>query len=252
MPYDRQLLLAGSKRNEMLELWEVQRYGSDSYSDADYVSIYGMSPEQWYARGVRLLGRTAVECTRDDLGSAIGLDTAALAGKASNVAKTLVIDPFVGSGNTLYWLLHHLPRACGLGFELDPTVFRLTRQNLALLSVPIDVQNVDYASGLAGVHATTDDLVVAFIAPPWGTALNEGSGLDLRQTEPPIASIVDLLAQVFCRSRLACAIQVYESVEGDSLAEVQRRFDWSEMRSYRLNAPGRNHGILIGTKGWTP
>ena len=29
--YDRQLLLSGSKRNAVLELWEVQRYGSDSY-----------------------------------------------------------------------------------------------------------------------------------------------------------------------------------------------------------------------------
>jgi len=145
MPYDRQLLLAGSKRNEILELWEVQRYGSDSYGDADYVSIYGMPPPEWYSRGVRLLGRTAVECTRDDLGSAIGLDTAAVAAQASNVAATLVIDPFVGSGNTLYWLLHHLPRASGLGFELDPTVFQLTRQNLALLSLPIDVRNVDLA-----------------------------------------------------------------------------------------------------------
>jgi hypothetical protein len=33
--YDRQLLLLGAKRNAVLELWEVQRYGSDSY---------GMSP----------------------------------------------------------------------------------------------------------------------------------------------------------------------------------------------------------------
>jgi hypothetical protein len=252
MPYDRRLLLAGSKRNEILELWEVQRYGSDSYNDAHYVSIYGMPPEEWYARGVRLLGRTTVECTRDDLGSAIGLDTAAVAGKASNVAETLVIDPFVGSGNTLYWLLHHMPRASGLGFELDSTVFQLTRQNLALLSLPIDVRNIDYASGLSAVHATADHLVVAFVAPPWGTALNEVSGLDLRRTEPPVAGIVDLLAQVFRRSRLVCAIQVYENVEGDSLTEVQQRFDWSEMRSYRLNASGRNHGILIGTKGWRP
>ena len=73
----------------------------NSYNDADYVSIYGMPPEEWYARGVRLLGRTTVECTRDDLGNAIGLDTSAVVGKASNVAETLVIDP-------LRWLGQHL------------------------------------------------------------------------------------------------------------------------------------------------
>ena len=31
-------------RNAVLELWEVHRYGTDSYGDADYVSIYGMRP----------------------------------------------------------------------------------------------------------------------------------------------------------------------------------------------------------------
>ncbi len=252
MPYDRQLLLAGSKRNEILELWEVQRYGSDSYGDADYVCVYGMPPNEWYARGIRLLGRTAVECTRDELGNAIGRDTAVVASKASSVAETLVIDPFVGSGNTLYWLLRHLPGASGLALELDPTVVQLTRQNLALLSLPIDVQHVDYEAGLSDVHVMADHLVIAFIAPPWGEALSDDSGLDLRRTQPPIAGIVDLLSQVFHRCRLVCAIQICEKVEMDSLTEVQRRFDWSDVRIYDINAPGRNHGILIGTKGWTP
>jgi hypothetical protein len=35
--YDRQLLLVGAKRNAVLELGEVQRYGTESYRDADYV-----------------------------------------------------------------------------------------------------------------------------------------------------------------------------------------------------------------------
>jgi hypothetical protein len=42
--YDRELLLLGAKRNAVLDLWEVQRYGSDSYGDTDYVSVYGMRP----------------------------------------------------------------------------------------------------------------------------------------------------------------------------------------------------------------
>src|ERR1700724_1420167 len=69
--YDRELLLLGAKRNVVLDLWEVQRYGSDSYGDTDYVSIYGMRPANWHAKGVRFLGRTAVECTRDRLGDAV-------------------------------------------------------------------------------------------------------------------------------------------------------------------------------------
>ena len=84
--YDRQLLL-GPKRDVVLELWEVQRYGSDSYGDAAYVSIYGLPPTTWHEKGIRLLGRTAVECTRDPLADAIGRDTAALVNSGRQQAE---------------------------------------------------------------------------------------------------------------------------------------------------------------------
>ncbi len=113
--YDRELLLFGAKRNAVLELSEVQRYGMDSYGDPDYVSIYGMRPPDWHAKGARVLGRTAVECTRDGLGDAIGKDVAAIAAPCPDTSGMLVVDPFAGSGNTLYWLLRHLPGALGPG-----------------------------------------------------------------------------------------------------------------------------------------
>ena len=62
--YNRALLLHGRKRNEVLSLAEIEHYGLDSFGNADYVSIYGMPPREWYGCGVRLLGRTAVGCTR--------------------------------------------------------------------------------------------------------------------------------------------------------------------------------------------
>ena len=77
--YDRALMLHGSRRNEVLTLAEVKRYGLDSFADADYISIYGMPPEEWYRHGIRVLGRTAVECTRDALGERVGLDVASVA-----------------------------------------------------------------------------------------------------------------------------------------------------------------------------
>lgn len=250
--YDRQLLLGGAKRNAVLELWEVQRYGIDSFGDADYVSIYGMRPADWHAKGVRLLGRTVVECTRDALGDAIGKDIAAVAAAASPAAGALVIDPFAGSGNTLYWMLRHLPGVRGLGFELDGGVFHLTIRNLAAVGSPIDVVNTDYQSGLANATVPADQLLITFIAPPWGDALSRISGLDLRSTTPPITEIVDFLVDSFGRNRLLCAIQVYETVDPVSLAELKARFDWSVMRVYRLNAPGGNQGILLGTRAWVP
>jgi hypothetical protein len=251
-PYDRALLLAGARRNTVLDLEEVRRYGADSYRDPDYVSIYGLPPAEWYARGIRLLGRTAVECTRDDLGDAIGRDVAGIALMAPPSEGTRVVDLFAGSGNTLYWILRHQPGARGLGFELDAAVFGLTRRNLAILGLPIDVMNADYRSGLADAAIPADHLMVVFVAPPWGDALGETTGLDLRRTTPPIAEIVDELVTRFGGNRILCAVQIHETVEPASFAELTPRFDWSARRIYRLNAPGENHGVLLGTRGWAP
>src|ERR1700682_4937386 len=235
--YDRQLLLSGAKRNAVLELSEVESYGIDSYDDADYVSIYGMRPADWYSKGGRLLGRTAVECTRDQLGDAIGKDVAAVAAIAPHMARALVVDLFAGSGNTLYWLTRHMPSARGLGFESDAGVFRLTYKNLAALALPINILNTDYRSGMTDAPVAADELLIAFIAPPWGDALDKTYGLDLRRTTPSILEIVDLLFNAFTQNQLLCAVQVHEAVNVASLAEVKSRFDWSTLRVYALNAP---------------
>jgi 16S rRNA G966 N2-methylase RsmD len=100
------------------------------------------------------------------------------------VADALLIDPFAGSGNTLYWMLRHLPGARGVGFELDVAVFQLTRQNLATLALPVEILNTDYVSGLAAATMRPDQLLITFVAPPWGDALSWTSGLDLRRTTP--------------------------------------------------------------------
>src|SRR5215469_6470739 len=78
---DRTRLL-GEKRNDLLTLQQVERYGSENFSDPDYVSLYGLRPADWYERGVRIAGRTAVECTRDRLADLIGRDIASLANRA--------------------------------------------------------------------------------------------------------------------------------------------------------------------------
>lgn len=249
--YDRQLLLHGSKRDVVLELWEVERYGVDGYGDADYVSVYGLRPADWHARGVRLLGRSTVECTRDVLAEAIATDVAAVAAAAPPSSGLLVIDPFVGTGNTLHWILRRLEGARGVAFELDPAVYQLTRRNLALLGLPIDVVQDDCLRGLGGVAATDAELVVAFVAPPWGRALG-ADGLDLGRTTPPVATIIDALRGQFPRNRLLCAVQIHETVDAQSLDALKPRFDWCTTRVYDLNAAGQNHGILLGTRGWTP
>jgi 16S rRNA G966 N2-methylase RsmD len=250
--YDRRLLLEGAKRNAVLNLTEVHKYGIESWGDPDYVCIYGLRPADWYGRGIRILGRTAVECTRDTLADHFGSDIAAMARSASLTTGSLVIDPFTGSGNTLYWMLRHLPGAHGLGFELDPVVFQLTSRNLEILNLSIEMSNCDFRTGLSSLTTAQDQLLVVFIAPPWGDALNKSTGLDLRRTTPPVTEIVDFFIGMAGQNPLLFAIQIHESLHPASLAELMPRFSSSEKRMYGLNAPGENHGLLMGTRRWLP
>src|SRR5689334_3151486 len=144
--YDRWLLL-GDKRNTVLDLAEIQRYGRESFGDPDFVSIYGLKPADWYARGVRLLGRTTVECTRDLFADLIGRDVAAAALAAPGVSGSVVVDPFAGSGNTLYWITRHVRPERSVGFELDDVVFELTRENLGIMDFGIEVGHEGYERG---------------------------------------------------------------------------------------------------------
>ena len=250
--HDRALLLHGAKRNQLLSLEEVRRYGSDSFSEPDFVRLYGMTPAEWYARGVRLLGRTAVECTRDAVADRIGRDVATVAASLPAPGRWVVVDPFAGSCNTLYWILRHVPHSRGIAFEFDPQVFRLTKQNLAVLDRSIDLRAGDYGIMLGQVDIAPDEALIVFVAPPWGTALDETEGLDLRRTEPPITEIIAKVGDSFPTKRILFAVQVYEKLNNESLAEVQGKLDWSDLKIYDFNVAGRNHGILLGARGWTP
>ncbi|HEY7045397.1 MAG TPA: hypothetical protein VH419_17125, partial [Nocardioidaceae bacterium] len=186
--YDRDLLLYGSKRDQVLDLWEVKRYGSDTFGDPDAISVYGMTPDDWFARGIRLLGRTVVECTRDVLAREIAADVATVAQTSSSVP--LVLDPFVGSANTLYWIQQRLPTSPAIGVDLDGAICELTKRNLDVVQSRIDLLNLDYAAGLDRVAVQTSQPIVVYVAPPWGHALDPEVGLDLSRSEPPVAHVV--------------------------------------------------------------
>ena len=248
--YDRWLLL-GDKRNDVLDLTEVEGYGRESFGDPDFVSIYGLKPADWYGRGVRLLGRTTVECTRDRFADLIGRDIAALVTAAPSESSSVVVDPFAGSGNTLYWITRRVGPGRSVGFELDDVVFALTRENLSIMGLGIEVLHEGYEAGLRGLSVSDDALVIVFVSPPWGVALDEVVGLDLRSTTPPVADIVALAMDVFARNKMLFAIQAYELVEPDSMAELTRRFDWSAFNVYDINPQAKNPGLILGTVGWT-
>jgi hypothetical protein len=249
--FDRDHVLFGPLREAMLDLEQVRRYGASVFGNPDAISLYGMTPEAWYERGVRLVGRTMVECTRDSLSELIAADIAEVAGRAPE-RPALVLDPFAGSGNTLHWVHRALPDVTAVGVELDPVIWENSRHNLDLVGSSIDWRHGSYLDALADIDPAPDGLAIVFVGPPWGHGFDATTGLDFALTTPPVRDIVDHIIAGLPRTPLLVAVQAFERIEPASLEEVRSMFDWSELRTYSLNPPGRNPATLLGTRGWTP
>jgi hypothetical protein len=110
--------------------------------------------------------------------------------------------------------------------EFDRHVYELTKRNIARLDRTIDLQHGDYQSLLGACRLPPDHGLIFFIAPPWGTALDEVAFLDLRCTTPPIIDIIGFIRTTYpCRTVLL-ATQVHEKLNPSSLHDVQALLDW--------------------------
>jgi hypothetical protein len=243
-------LLDPGKRNQMMALWEVEKFGADSFGDPDYVSIYGMKPAEWYARGVRLLARTTLEAVRDQLGTRIGKDVARRIAGGPAGTPFGVIDPFAGSCNGLYWVLRHVPNATALGFELDETIFALTSRNLTLLDRQIELIQGDYRQLVDTRSFAPDHHLVVLLGPPWADALTASAGLDLGRTRPPVAEIVDDFERVYAKNPVLYVVEAHERLVPESLAALRRKFTESDLQVYDIVAPHGRRAMLFGSNRW--
>jgi hypothetical protein len=250
----RSSFLYGAQRDEILTLNEIHDYGIENFGDPDFLSLYGMKPAAWYARGIRILGRTAIECTRDILAQRIGADVSRVVGQLSRTSASPipVVDPFAGSCNTLYWVVKSVPRSTGIGFENNKKVYGLASSNLARLGASLRLEPWDESQGLAEVAKMQPEALIMIVSPPWGHALDPVWGLDLLATTPPVPDVISETRQLFPNTKLIFAIQTFENLVDPSLMKVRKLFDWSTLATYDFNARGKNSGLLIGTTGWRP
>ena len=179
-----------------------------------------------------------------------GVDGAEVVLPALGSRAVGIVDPFAGSCNALYAILQQLPGAKGIGFEVEPAVFDLTTQNIAHLGAPIELVNGNYKDLVRSRRHPGDHLIVVFLAPPWADALRPDTGLHLDRTKPPILEIVHDFEQVYGAQPVLYVTEVHEVNEPKALKAVEAAFDWSDLRIYDVNAPGLQHGILLGTRRW--
>lgn len=178
--------LLGPKRNQILTWEEVQAAGQILFGRG--LSYYGLPPEQWYAKGMRILGRTCAEATPDVTASVMGASVRKIVGTAD-----AVVDLFAGSGNLLLHVARAVEAESVVGIEADPAVYERTVANLAVVGAEAEMRQGDWTSYFASPVAAAT--VVYVLSPPWGEAFSFAKGLDLARTGPPIQLLLDTIAE---------------------------------------------------------
>lgn len=221
----RQKLL-DDPRQKPLSFREVRKAGWQLANNPNDLSIYGMSPFTWYALGLRIIPRTAVELTRD-------LHAAFLASAIKRTFTSLgiqiadVIDPFAGSGNTLFHVATALHAQRAIGIEHHPIIADLTNRNFHRLRMfgRLRKTNAEIIGGnwTDAPNIMRDRPTLIFLSPPWGEAFNS-DGLDLSKTTPPIDSILRTLSAAVRTSPLFVAVQSYPKTVTSSVDELTKRY----------------------------
>jgi hypothetical protein len=193
--------LLGPRRYDVLSLDDIIEVGRVLTGDPEGMAFYGLAPSRWYARGIRLLGRTCVEATPDVTAQPIARTVHALLGRGQGVG---VVDLFAGSGNLMLHVAQALSaQACGL--DADEAVCRQTDANLRTIGAPTCVRLGDWQSYFDDPLKV--DTTVYVLSPPWGNAFSFANGLDLARTDPPIPLIVDTIAARDRSSRCYAVVQ---------------------------------------------
>ncbi|CAL9287167.1 hypothetical protein [Streptomyces sp. SudanB182_2057] len=210
--------LLGPLRTTILTGEQLCEAGRLIYGDPSGLSLYGIPAPDMTAKGITLLGRTAIECSVDAYTAPVA-DTLAMLQAATpphgpDTAKPLIVDLFCGSGNFGHHLGQRLSRPVHAS-ELDPAVYTTTRKNLDRVGSAIELHLLDYRDLLGKLPArSTHDTYV--VEPPWGPAFT-AAGLDLTRTAPPVPEILNDIRR--SRDGLPChiAIKTNDHIAHDSL-----------------------------------
>lgn len=179
--------LLGAARTRVLTGDELVQAGRLIYGRPEELSVYGVPAPQMAGRGLRLLGRTTIECSVDGHCVDFAEALAARLDDEPQMTPGFVADLFCGSGN-FGW---HLGKRLGLpvfAAELDPAVYAATRHNFQVMGINVHLSHTDYRDLLEKLpsHRPGDIYVVE---PPWSDALTE-RGLNLEATSPPVPEIL--------------------------------------------------------------
>ncbi|MFF4590708.1 RsmD family RNA methyltransferase [Streptomyces sp. NPDC001388] len=207
--------LLGDLRTTTLSGEQLCEAGRLIYGRPEGLSLYGVPAPEMESAGIRLLGRTTIECCVDEYATAVADVIAAYHATLSGDHKPLLMDLFCGSGNFSHPLATRLGTTA-YAAELDPEVHAATAHNLKQVGAPTELFLGDYRD-LLGKHPARGHRDTFFVEPPWGPAFTP-EGLDLTRTSPPVPEILDDISRA--RDGIPClvVIKTNDQIAHDSLA----------------------------------
>ncbi|WP_372365305.1 RsmD family RNA methyltransferase [Candidatus Uabimicrobium sp. HlEnr_7] len=238
--------LLENKCNQLMALEEVLEASKNRFGYDNLIRLYGMSSCEYYAKGIRIFGRTAIEAKVDSQANFI----------ANRVKETVqnnypnyeisVIDLFMGSGNLLYQIAESLQSQSKIAFERDENIYNLTRSNLELIDFSVQYHLGNFQDLFPKIQLNNKNLNVIIIDPPWGNkgAFNFSKGLDLRLTEPPLIEILHFLKKQIAKTPVIYVVPVYKIVVEESLLSIAENYSIYE-RGLTLT-PATKIGYVIG------
>jgi SAM-dependent methyltransferase len=208
--------LLGPSRTRILRGPELVDASLAIYRTPDGLSLYGVPATAMGSAGLRLLGRTVIECSVDGYVLPVAAAVAEIHGSLPAQELPMVVDLFCGSGNVGFHLGRTLP-AQVYAAEIDPAVARATRFNFDLVGATIELHQLDYRDLLGKIPARGPrDTYV--LEPPWGPAFST-AGLDLTRTSPPVPEVLDDIRR--SRDGVPCLIiiKTNDQLANDSLRD---------------------------------
>lgn len=239
----RNAMLFSEKKDHVLSLDEILNVEKLFYETENVLSLFGMTPQKFYEKGIRILGRTSIECTVDSHAMQIADIVKNVRMKHFPHIKPVVIDLFAGSGNLLFHIATALDAQKAIGIEKQQSLYDLTKKNFEIINFKCQMHCGDSLNKLQLLQIPETTPIAVILDPPWGVDFDLEKGLDLLKTEPSIDHLISAVKQEFNSHRVYFFIKIYEKMVKESLEYIRSLFSFSTCNIIECSGP--RTGVLI-------
>jgi hypothetical protein len=220
--------LLGPNADDVASISTIEQASDVFFGDS--ICLYGLSPRQFQAAGVRLCNRTVIECTNDRLAIHTSLRVRSLM-LSMDIQRAIVVDIMCGSGNLMMHFMKKLQSPLCLGFESNACVAECTRTSLAAVLCSSEFQSrcqiitgdwieqfpLQWQRQIAAAGCLPVDAAIFVIAPPWGDGFCFERGLDFARTHPPVGVLLQQLVETVqavdtCGRLMFACVQTHEKM----------------------------------------